>query len=110
MPERTRKITRWSLITKVAMAAVKDDYAVAELAKRFDPPPNTMVQWGTHHLLENTLAAFDGGNPVTEYAEFYTSARQRHRLAFPAIAGILRGVPSSIRGSGNREKSSSAST
>lgn len=45
--------------------AVKGDQSVAELAKRFDLHPNSVAQWKAQ-LLENALAAFDGGKPITE--------------------------------------------
>jgi transposase-like protein len=41
------------------VAAIKGDQTVAELAKRFDLHPNSIVQWKSQ-LLERAAEAFDG--------------------------------------------------
>jgi transposase len=50
---------------KVAIAAVKGDMTLAELAKRFDIHPNLITQWKTQ-LLEHASIAFDGSKPASE--------------------------------------------
>jgi transposase-like protein len=44
---------------KVAIAAIKGDLTIPELAKRFDVHPNSIVQWKSQ-LLERATEAFDG--------------------------------------------------
>jgi transposase-like protein len=44
---------------KVALAAVKGEETVAELSKRFNVHPNSIVQWKTQ-LLDRAAEAFDG--------------------------------------------------
>jgi transposase-like protein len=51
----------------VAIAAIKGDQTVAELAKRFDIHPNLITQWKTQ-LLENATVAFNGGGPKPDEA------------------------------------------
>jgi transposase-like protein len=48
---------------KVALAALKGDRTVAELAKQFDIHPNCVTQWKTQ-LLESAAAIFDGEKTI----------------------------------------------
>ena len=57
--KRSRRNHSAAFKAKVAIAAVKGDQTVAELAKRFDIHPNSIVQWKTQ-LLERASEAFDG--------------------------------------------------
>jgi len=59
MARRARRNHSPAFKAKVALAAVKGDQTVAELAKRFDLHPNTIAQW-KEQLLENAAIAFDG--------------------------------------------------
>jgi len=49
---------------KAALAAVKGDQTIAELAKRFDVHPNQIAQWKVQ-LLANAATAFEGTGPAT---------------------------------------------
>lgn len=59
---RSRRNHTPTFKAKVALAAIKGDQTVAELAKRFDVHPNSIVQWKTQ-LLERAAEAFGGESP-----------------------------------------------
>lgn len=65
MARRSRRNHSPAFKAKVAIAALKGDQTVAEIAKRFDVHPNLVTQWKTQ-LAENAMVAFDGGRPETE--------------------------------------------
>ena len=65
MARRSRRNHSPAFKAKVAIAAVKGDMTVAELAKRFDLHPNLITQWKTQ-LLEHAATVFDGGKPSSE--------------------------------------------
>ena len=59
---RSRRNHTPAFKAKVALAAIKGDQTVAELAKRFDVHPNSIVQWKSQ-LLERAAEAFGGEGP-----------------------------------------------
>ena len=60
--QRSRRNHTAAFKAKVAIAAIKGDQTTAELAKRFDIHPNSIVQWKTQ-LLERAAEAFGGDAP-----------------------------------------------
>ena len=57
--KRSRRNHTPAFKAKVAVAAIKGDQTVAELAKRFDVHPNSIVQWKAE-LLERAGEIFEG--------------------------------------------------
>ena len=57
--KRSRRNHTPAFKAKVALAAIKGDQTIAELAKRFDVHPNSIVQWKTE-LLERAGEIFEG--------------------------------------------------
>lgn len=57
--KRSRRNHTAAFKAKVAVAALKGDQTVAELAKRFDVHPNSIVQWKAE-LLERAGEIFEG--------------------------------------------------
>lgn len=60
MPRRPRRNHTPVFKSKVALAAIKGDKTVSELAQQFDVHPNQITQW-KNQLLERAAEAFDGG-------------------------------------------------
>ena len=60
--KRSRRNHTAAFKAKVALAAIKGDQTIAEIAKRFDVHPNSIVQWKTQ-LLERAAEAFDADRP-----------------------------------------------
>ena len=60
MPRKPRRNHTPVFKSKVALAAIKGDRTVAELAQQFDVHPNQITQW-KNQLLERAAEAFDGG-------------------------------------------------
>lgn len=65
MTRRPRRNHSAVFKAKVALAALKGDRTMSELAQQFDLRPNQIKQW-KDQLLENVQAVFDGGTkPAT---------------------------------------------
>ncbi len=59
MPRRPRRNHSPVFKSKVALAAVKGDQTISELAQRFDVHPNQISQWKAQ-LLERMSEVFEG--------------------------------------------------
>ena len=59
MPRRPRRNHTPAFKSKVALAAIKGDRTVSELAQPFDVHPNPITQW-KNQLLERAADAFGG--------------------------------------------------
>ena len=62
MARRPRRNHSPAFKAKVALAAIKGDKTLAELAQQFDLHPNQITQWRSQ-LLENAAGAFGGAEP-----------------------------------------------
>jgi len=71
MSRRPRRKHSPAFKSKVALAAIKGEQTVAELAQRFDVHPNQITQWKTL-LLERAAAIFEGGEPAQEPVDVKT--------------------------------------
>ena len=60
MTRRPRRNHGAAFKAKVALAALKGDRTMSELAQQFDLHPNQIKQW-KDQLLENVQGVFDGG-------------------------------------------------
>ena len=60
MARRPRRNHSPAFKSKVALAAIKGERTLAELAQRFDVHPNQITQWKTV-LLERAAGVFEGG-------------------------------------------------
>ena len=59
MSNRNRRKHTSTFKAKVALAAVKGDKTIAEIAEQFEIHPNQVMNW-KRRLLENVHLAFDG--------------------------------------------------
>ncbi len=60
MSRRPRRNHSPAFKSKVALAAVKGDYTIAELSQKFDVHPNQIAQW-KNQLLEQASEVFEPG-------------------------------------------------
>ena len=65
MTKRSRRNHSAAFKAKVALAAIKGEETLAQLATRFDLHPNQIVQW-KNQLLERAAEAFDGSGATAE--------------------------------------------
>ncbi len=65
MSRRTRRNHSPAFKAKVALAAVKGDATLAELAKRFDVHPNQIATW-KEQLIASAASAFGGEAKAAE--------------------------------------------
>ena len=65
MTKRSRRNHSGAFKAKVALAAIKGEETLAQLATRFDLHPNQIVQW-KNQLLERAAEAFDGSGATAE--------------------------------------------
>jgi len=67
MTKRTRRTHTPAFKAKVALAAIKGEKTLAELAQQFDVHPNQITTWKTQ-LIERSAGLFDSGGGGGEAA------------------------------------------
>ena len=65
MTKRTRRNHALAFKAKVALAAIKGEKTLAELAQQFDAHPNQVIAW-KGHLLEAASGLFGPGGGASE--------------------------------------------
>jgi transposase-like protein len=99
MTKRSRRNHSAAFKAKVALAAMKGDATLAQLAERFDVHPNQVTQWKSQ-LLKRALEVFESGSergantePVP-LKELHAKIGQQ-ALEIDFLAGALGRIPGS---------------
>src|SRR5258706_12511008 len=103
MTRRTRRNHTPAFKAKVALAAIKGEKTLADLALQFDVDPNQITSWKAQ-LLEGAVGGFDSGAarpPGTPAVDFKTLHAKIGELALEndflhrplSNAGLLRRTP-----------------
>jgi transposase len=84
--KRTRKKHNAAFKAKVALAAVKGDRTIAELASEFGVHPNQIYNW-KKQLLDGAASVFEGGGSAVEgtASEAQSLPRRRPGLIFCTV-------------------------
>ena len=94
MTKRNRRTHSPTFKAKVALAALKGDKTLAELAQQLDVHPNQITDWKSQ-LLENAGNAFSGGEraePAVDVKALHAKIGQL-TLENDFLAGALDRVP-----------------
>src|SRR5438128_11865840 len=91
--KRTRKKHNAVFKAKVALAAVKGDRTVAELASQFGVHPNQIYNW-KRQLLDGAVSVFEGGGSAAEGVASEAQSLPRRRPGSMFCTGRLASLRS----------------